>query len=252
MKIVTPYAKMLWPSRQAGAALSQIEIAARVSHRSEEDITEASAERLLRIITLRKGDWSVVEHVAATVEMVVDRGITHEIVRHRIASYTQESTRFVNYVKKMPPSFIYPRVGVRCEHCLSGNEPIPPQKNSRTEPWTHLYNEPHLVDGNCSYDSCWLTAIQNSEDDYRNLLDMGWRTQEARSVFPTALAAKIIVTMNLRSWRHYFLMRTTKEAHPQIRQVTEPLLEEFKKQIPVFYEDIEPGMSQAANMAKGR
>lgn len=226
-------------------ALRKIEYAARVSHRSEEE-SGFNTERFIRSVVLQHGDWSVVEHVSASVEMLVDRGITHEIVRHRIASYTQESTRFVNYAKKMPPTFIYPRVGVWCEHCSSGLEPVPSGNPPEKNPWLHGDY------GHCNYDQAWLTAIQCAEDQYRTLLAAGWRPQEARSVFPNALSSKIVITMNLRSWRQFFLMRTSKEAHPQMRQVTIPLLAEFKNLVPVLYEDIEPESRQVDNIAKGR
>lgn len=213
MNIVTPYAKILDPESLAGA-LGRIESAARVSHRSEDGQTDQTSERFLRAVVLQHGDWSVVEHVSASVEFLVDRGITHEIVRHRMASYTQESTRFVNYQKKMLPSFIYPKDG-----------------------------EPEVE---------WLAAIQQAEASYVALLAKGWRPQEARSVFPNALAAKIVMTCNLRSWRHFFLMRTSKEAHPQMRQVTIPLLGEFQRLVPVLFEDITPDSRQVENIAKGR
>ena len=97
-----------------------------------------------------------------------------------------------------------------------------------------------------------MAAIDEAERSYRGLLAKGWRPQEARSVLPNALASKIWMTGNLRNWRHFFLMRTTKEAHPQMRQVTIPLLAEFQKVIPVLYEDIEPGASQIENARKAR
>lgn len=204
------------PELLAGA-LSRIEYAARVSHRSEENSGD-DAEKFIRAVVIGHGDWSVTEHVSVSVEFLVDRGITHEIVRHRIASYTQESTRFVNYAKKMPPSFIYPVPGVEEE----------------------------------DYSPTWVTAIENAEWAYRELLSSGWRPQEARSVFPNALSSKIIVTFNLRTWRHFFLMRTSKEAHPQMRQVTIPLLSEFKRLVPVLYEDIMPESRQIENISKGQ
>jgi len=212
MKIVKPYAKIMEPD-ELSRALHRIEYAARVSHRSEDE-SGLNTERFIRAVVLQHGDWSVVEHVSASVEFLVDRGITHEIVRHRIASYTQESTRFVNYAKKMPPTFIYPKDG-----------------------------EP---------DEEWVAAIDQCEKSYRALLDKGWRPQEARSVFPNALSSKIVVTFNLRTWRHFFLMRTSKEAHPQMRQVTIPLLAEFQRLVPVLYEDIVPESRQVDNIAKGR
>ena len=244
MKIVTPYARIMEPELLAGA-LGRIEYAARISHGSEDGQTVDSAERFIRAVVLQHGDWSVVEHVSASVEFLVDRGITHEIVRHRIASYTQSSTRFINYAKKMPPTFIYPKPEVECKHCLAGSEPW---KQSSGD-WVHSLNDTHY---DCGYDGAWLDAINMCEASYKSLLQGGWRPQEARSVFPNALSSKIMVTMNLRTWRHFFLMRTSKEAHPQMRQVTIPLLAEFQRLVPVLYEDIGPDSRQVDNIAKGR
>ncbi len=225
MNIIEPYAKLLCPPYWQGPfelkhgihLLKHIEWCARISHRSEGAMNVDSYDRILRSIVLQHGDWSVVEHATVSVDFYVDRGITHELVRHRLFSYTQESTRFVNYEKKMPPSFIQPLD-------LKGNSEI----------------------------SIWKGAIQMAEDCYKSLIALGTTPQIARSVFPNALASRIITTGNLRNWRHFFLMRTTKETHPQMRQVTIPLLEEFKTKIPIFYEDIEPMAKQSDNLRKGR
>jgi thymidylate synthase (FAD) len=221
MQIAKPYAKILNPcdayttlDNMFAVMVKHCEYAARVSHRSEDAIKEDSAERLLRFIVMNKGDFSVIEHASFSVEFLVDRGITHEIVRHRLFSYTQESTRFVNYVKKMPPSFIEPPI-----------------------------NDPTLL-------SIWKEAIENIEIAYKTLIDFKVSPQLARSVFPNALASKIVMTGNLRNWRHFLLMRTTVEAHPQIREVTIPLLQELQgiKSISWLFEDITPESTQANNM----
>ena len=225
MNIVEPYARMLslpgcygpFTVSMGKLLLYHIEWAARISHRSEDKVTSDSYDRLLRSIVLQHGDWSVVEHASVSVDFYVDRGITHELVRHRLFAFTQESTRFVNYEKKMPPSFIRP---VELKH-------IP------------------------EFD-VWKTSIAQAEQSYRSLVCSGISPQIARSVFPNALASRIIVTGNLRNWRHFLLMRTTKETHPQMRQVTIPLLKEFQENIPIFYEDIEPLAKQSDNLRKGR
>jgi len=244
MKIVEPYAKIVDEISLTGA-LQRIEYAARISHASEDGQTDNSAERFLRAVVLGHGDWSVVEHVSVSVEFLVDRGITHELVRHRIASYTQSSTRFINYAKKMPPTFLYPKPEVICDRCIGGGEAY---RNSEGE-WVHRANDTHY---DCFYDRHWMNAVSSCEYDYRQLLEKGWRPQEARSVFPNALSSKILMTCNLRSWRHFLLMRTTKEAHPQMRQVTIPLLAEFQRLVPVLFEDIIPKSRQVDNIAKGR
>lgn len=270
MEIVTPYARMLplvpfdltgevdefqldkwlegkFTPQMGRRALQKVEWCARVSHRSEDKMTLSSWERFLKNVVLEKGDWSVTEHVEISVDSITDRGITHEWVRHRLASYTQESTRFVNYEKKMPPKFIYPQVDINCPHCLAGDEVRWLDKYE----YVHTSLGPPVTVDKCLYSPSWLEAITIAEEEYCNLIKEGWRPQEARSVFPNALASRVITTMNLRAWRHVFLMRTTIEAHPQYRQVSIPLLAEFKRNIPLLFDDIEPNARQSENIKKG-
>lgn len=231
MKVIRPYAKLINQSHPK--PLQFIEWCGRISHRSEEAQTEDSWKRFVETVVLGHGDWSIVEHVSASVDSITDRGITHESVRHRLFSFTQESTRFVNYEKKMPPAFIYPKVDIECEFCLA----------------------PYFMDHSvnmCAYDSDWKDAIVFAEEAYKKLLLKGWRPQEARSVFPNALASRIVTTGNLRNWRHYFIMRTTNEAHPQMRQVTVPLLADFKAAFPILFDDILPLVKQSEGMKKAR
>jgi thymidylate synthase (FAD) len=202
--------------------LKKIEWCGRISHRSEEAQTEDSWRRFVETVVLGHGDWSIVEHASTTVDMLVDRGITHEVVRHRLFSFTQESTRFVNYEKKMPASFIDPFL----DPCPSSDIVA-----SREQ---------------------WQDAIGAAEWAYKKLIEKGCAPQIARSVFPNALASRIIITGNLRNWRHFFIMRVTKEAHPQMRQVTIPLLAEFKAKIPILFDDIEPLTKQTVAMSKMR
>lgn len=245
MQIVEPYAKMMplpWTNSitersvigfteaNGLSLLRHVEWCSRISHRSEEATTHDSWKRIIQNVVLDHGDWSVTEHAVVSVDAYVDRGITHEWVRHRMGAYTQESTRFVNYAKKMAPSFILP-------------EQIS----------THPVDEPLVVGSPEQLRRwAWAEAIEQCEASYRRLLELGCPPQIARSVFPNALASRIIVTYNLRNWRHFFLMRTTKEAHPQMKQVSIPLLEEFKKSIPLLYDDIEPNARQVDNLKKAR
>lgn len=219
MEIVKPYANIygLPQSREDGIdILRRIEYIGRVSHRSEEAQTGVSWERFITSVVLGHGDWSITEHVTVTVDAVVDRGITHEWVRHRLGAYTQESTRFVNYDKKMSPKFIMPReLGVALE-------------------------------------KDWCVAVSRNEEVYRRMVRCGVSPQIARSVLPNALASRLVCTFNLRMWRHFFLMRTTKESHPQMREVTIPLLAEFQRYIPLLYDDIEPLAKQSDNLQKAR
>ena len=213
MKIVQPYAIPLdLHTREDGIKLLQkIEFAGRVSHRSEFRQDDESWERFIKAVVLTHGDWSITEHASVSVDAVVDRGITHEWVRHRIGAYTQESTRFVNYEKNVPATFI----------------------------------QPVMTAEDTEY---WKVAICAAEAQYKQLIAGGCPPQIARSVLPNALAARLIVTYNLRNWRHFFLMRTSCETHPQMKQVTIPLLQQFQQCIPLLYDDIVPDSRQATNL----
>lgn len=249
MKIIKPYAKICTKGlcKPDILSLQQIEWCARISHRMEEKQTEDSWKRFIQSVVIDHGDWSVVEHVSVSVDAVMDRGITHEWVRHRLFSFTQESTRFVNYEKKMPPSFIYPQVDVECKLCLSGLEPLPVAAGKIN--WIHDTNG----DGpECSYHPAWLSSIMRSEDVYKFLIKDKWRPQEARSVFPNALASRIVTTGNLRNWRHFLNMRTSQETHPQMRQLTIPLLKEFQETFPILFDDIVPLEHQSQMQKKIR
>jgi thymidylate synthase (FAD) len=211
MRIINPSWNLLRPENaEAGVdCLRFIERMARISHHSEDKQTLDSWERFVRTVVLEHGDWSVVEHSTATALFRVNRGVTHELVRHRLFSFTQESTRFVNGRKSYP----------------NGLEFIEPVK----------------TDG-------FGLAYETAEAVYLAALDSGVRPQEARAVLPNALASTISVTGNLRNWRHLLIMRTTKETHPDFRQVTIPLLLEFKTRVPLLFDDIVPEEKQSINM----
>jgi len=153
------------------------------------------------------GHESVIEHEKVTVRVICDRGISHEIVRHRIASYTQESTRFCNYSKGR-----------------FGNE-------------ITVIKPCFWDDGSKEY-KIWRDAMENAERAYMELIKLGAKPEEARSVLPNSLKTEIVITMNLREWRHFFKLRTSKRAHPQMREVATSLLQAFKERIPVIFDDI--------------
>ena len=149
----------------------------------------------------------MIEHVGATVRFICDRGVTHEIVRHRIASYSQESTRYCNYSKSK-----------------FGNE------------ITVIDPRPFIPDG-AKFD-IWKMAMQEAEQRYFSLIKCGMKPQMARSVLPNSLKTEIVMTANLREWRHFFFLRAAKPAHPQMRQLACPLLKEFRERVPVIFDDV--------------
>lgn len=239
MNIVEPYAHLQafdrdgeptpFEQRDGIGLLRRVEYFGRISHRSEDKQTMDTWKRFIQATVMEHGDWSIVEHASASVMIYHDRGVQQELTRHRLPSYTIESTRFVNYEKKMPPSFIMP-AELSLEFSRAGN-------GEATE---------------LSEQQLWMHAVNTCESVYKELVRRGVKPQIARSVFPLALAGLIGETCNLRNWRHIFIMRTTRETHPQFRQVTIPLLEEFKLKIPLLFDDIEPLAKQSENLKKPR
>ena len=191
-----------------------IEKQARISHRSEERQTRSTWKRFIEANVIGHGDWSVVEHASVTATIRTDRGITHELVRHRLFSFTQESTRFVRHSNEF--EFTYPIEA--------------PEDKYGT----------------------WRRTMVTCQESYKQLLREGWRPEEARSVLPTAFASTISVTGNLRSWRLLFLMRASRETHPDFRRITIPMLAEFQKNVPLLYDDIVPGQRQVDNLRMAR
>lgn len=184
--------------------LRSIELAGRTCYKSEEKITKTSYLRFVRMLIEREHE-AMLEHANITVRFVCDRGVTHEIVRHRIASYAQESTRYCNYSEKK-----------------FGKEVT--------------FIRPFFFEGERLL--AWEKAMEFSEKQYLDLITMGASPQEARSVLPNSTKTEIVVTMNLREWRHFFKLRTAPSAHPQMREVTIPLLEKMKSLVPVVFDDI--------------
>lgn len=186
--------------------LQQIERAGRVCYKSEDKITDGSAEKFVKHV-IDRGHLAVLEHANITVKFVVDRGVSHEIVRHRIAAYCQESTRYCNYTKE----------GFGKEITV-----IKP-----------CFFEKHTTDYILWYDTCKF-----AEEIYFDLIAYGRTPQEARSILPNSLKTEVIMTADLREWRHFLQLRTSKAAHPQMREVAIPLLEMCKKAVPIVFDDI--------------
>ena len=222
VKVIEPYFKLytyngLLTQTEGEKLLRWVEFNGRISRKSEDAQTPDSWRRFIETWVCGHGDWSITEHSHVTAVIRTDRGVTHELVRHRLFSFTQESTRFVNYKKKSGGDleFIRP-VGI-----------------DKTE-WF------------------WLDSLVLAEKNYLSMLDAGATPQEARSVLPNALASTISVTGNLRNWRHFFLMRTSRETHPDFRRWSIPMLQAFKEQIPILYDDIVPESRQIENLSKAR
>ena len=182
----------------------------RVCYKSEGKIEDGSAEKFVSAL-VKRGHEAMLEHESITIKFVVDRGVSHEIVRHRLASFAQESTRYCNYGKDDFGSEI------------TFIKPI------------------FFEDGTETYEM-WRHSCEDAEAAYFNLLDCGCTPQEARAVLPNSLKTELVMTANLREWRHFFKLRaanSTGKAHPQMLEVTRPLLDKLKWLIPIVFDDIE-------------
>jgi thymidylate synthase (FAD) len=186
--------------------MKKLELAGRVCYKSEDRIKEGSAEQFVRNI-IKNGHESVIEHFSFSVRFICDRGVSHEIVRHRLASYSQESTRYCNYSKD---GF--------------GNQ--------------ITVIEPSYLDKESRAYHMWVRACETAEKHYFWMLECGCAPQEARAVLPNSLKTEIIMTANLREWRHFLKVRTAKNAHPQIRELAVPLLRELQELLPAIFDDI--------------
>lgn len=205
MKIVKPSIEIINRPKRA-EALNIIEIAARTCYKSEDKITEGSSTAITKSL-IKSGHLAMLEHEVATVRVVCDRGVSHEIVRHRLASYAQESTRYCNYS------------GGKFGGEITVIEP------------------PQLEPGTTAYAS-WKAACLFSEVCYMNMLREGVSPQIARGVLPNSLKTEIVITMNLREWIHFFNLRskgTTGAPHPQMKEVADMLYEDFKKWLPEVF-----------------
>ena len=189
-----------------GQLMQNIESHGRVCYKSEGKITEGSAEKFISRI-IKSGHESVIEHEKITAKIICDRGVSHEIVRHRIASYSQESTRYCNYADE------------RFGNELTFIKPV------------------YWEDSSKEYKT-WVESMEHAEKKYLELIAMKVSPEQARAVLPSSLKTEIVMTMNLREWRHFFKLRTSKGNHPQMREISIPLLKKMQELLPIIFNDI--------------
>lgn len=205
MKIINADVQFITPIDGA-AILKRLEECGRVCYKSEDRITEGSAEKFVAGI-IKRGHEAVLEHCSFTVKFICDRGVSHEIVRHRLAAYCQESTRYCNY------------------------------SNGK-------FGEEITVIKPCFWDETdlkyagWANLCSKAEDAYIDLMKSGATPQEARSVLPNSLKTEVVMTADIREWRHFLKLRCSTAAHPQMREVALKLLDMVHDSIPVCFDDI--------------
>ena len=220
-KIKASY-EILTPISEGGIKeLQHIEKIGRVCYKSEDYITEdgESARKFVAML-IRNGHEAMIEHSFLSVKFTVDRGVSHELVRHRIASFAQESTRYCNYAKD--------KFGAECAFI-------------DLEPGIMLDNKMKKMSGEeiALVMAEGTSAMEDAERHYMRLLELGATPQIARAVLPNSTKTEITVSANYREWRNFFKLRVPADVHPQMREVTIPLLKELKGMIPVIFDDIE-------------
>ena len=205
MKIIKPSIEITFYMPEDSKSPEQaIEMAGRTCYKSEDKITEESSEKFVRMLRDR-GHHAMLEFGYATARIIADRGLTHELVRHRICSFAQESTRYCNHGKGKFGSEIT------------------------------VVQQPGLE--GVAF-AIWKTALKDAERHYLSLLNLNVPPQIARSVLPIGLKSEIVIGANLREWRHIFEMRCAKAAHPIIRGVMLVALAQFGEKMPALYEDL--------------
>lgn len=226
MNLVKPSIEFLHGTKNP---LIEIEAAGRTCYKSEDKIDIDSASKFVEKL-VKRGHFAMIEHAWASYRVITDRGVTHEIVRHRLFSYAQESTRYCNY--KGGVTFIIPpwlkcgRYIQESEYDKRGSYDIVCIKNGIGVPTNSDVFR-------------WLSILVRCENTYKELLHKRWTPQEARSVLPNALKTEIVVTGNLREWLHFLTLRTAKTAHPQIQEIAFDILVDIKKRVPIIFDNIE-------------
>jgi thymidylate synthase (FAD) len=206
------------------AVIISLEKAIRTCYKSEKKIDAGTADKLIRSI-ISRGHESTLEHASMSVRFVCDRGVSHEMVRHRLCSFSQESTRYVNYSPEGKNNegdmqFILPP-------WLDGTQTEGRYHLAHFDGW-EVKRPEHI----------WLQSMIEANRAYILLIEQGWKPEQARSVLPNSLKTEIVVTTNMRDWRHIFHLRCDKTAHPQMRELMLPLYCELRKKCPALFDSV--------------
>lgn len=222
MQLIKPSISLEW---MTPTPLLVIEQAGRTCWKSEGKIEEGSDERFARMLLVQK-HYAMIEHASASYRVICDRGVTHELVLHRLFSYAQESTRYCNYsggVTFIIPCWMYEALGTFGVV----------ESTTDYEYYLDTFSD---LPGEALY---WLHAMACAEVRYQIAIDnLEWTPQQARSVLPNSLKTEIVVTGNLREWMHFFDLHTASAAHPQMREIAFMLLDDIHSRIPVLFDKL--------------
>lgn len=247
MELINASYQILTPDlddpRTSGIIYRQIESAGRTCYKSEDKVTDESAEKFVRAL-VKRGHEAMLEHASMTVRFIVDRGVSHELVRHRVASFAQESTRYCNYsqdkfrnqITVIEPVF-FKEIPGEIKGAIRGLSIMNDYSIVK-----NVVDLPELNDIKKAYYQ-WFKVCCMAEKGYFNMLELGCTPQEARAVLPNSLKTEVVMTANMREWRHFFKLRAAGESgkpHPQMLEVAVPLLNECRMKLPALFEDISP------------
>lgn len=203
LEVITPRVEFVGPPPDGEAIMRHLEVAIRTAYKSEDKIGPDSHKKILSHILSLKHE-STLEHTTLSFRATTSRGVTHELVRHRIASYTQESTRYVNYSKRSPQVVL---------------------------PW-------HLLDRSTEEQQFWFNGQREIIGKYQEALKMGWKPQDARGFLPNDLKTEIVFSMNLRSLRNFVSLRCAASAHPDMQVIARETLKLLQSCVPLIFQDI--------------
>lgn len=205
VKIIEPSVEILTPLN-GKEILKHLEICARNCYKSEDKITDESAPKMIKKL-IEMGHEAMIEHFSISLKLVTDTGVLKDLSRHRLVSFAVESTRYCMYAKDK-----------------FGNE-------------ISVMRPPVIKPGSREYD-IWLKCMQNIEQSYLQLASLGCKADVCRMLLPHSTKVEMIMTANLREWRHVLKLRTAAAAHPTVQEVMKMVLRHFKHTIPVVFDDI--------------
>lgn len=219
MKIIKPYIEV--EKYNSVKIMKNIERACRNCYRSEDKITELSYKNLITNCINRHHE-SVLEHEKITVRMTCDIGVYKDLTRHRHANFSIESTRYCNYSKD------------KFDNQIKFIQPI-----FYTDSWLKANYEGSSFNEDELKSSLWYKCMEQIEDTYNLMSKSGCKPDELRMLLPHSTAAQVVMTANIREWRHILNLRCSKATHPAIQQLLIPLLLKFQKDMPELFSDIE-------------
>jgi thymidylate synthase (FAD) len=206
--------------------LRHLELCGRTCYKSEDKITNDSCYKFIKML-LSRGHESVIEHYNISIKFICSRSLSHQLVRHRLCSFSEQSQRYCNFETKIDMGIIQP-------YWL---DPLDAKK-IRNKSFTSVLQIPEGISNKCRY---WLESIIDSVNSYGILLRSNpeMTPQQVRSLLPNAAKTEIVCTANLRQWRHILKLRTSKGADPEIKELMIPLLKKLQEKLPTLFSDIE-------------